>query len=225
MRNSFIDASKQLHQDNPGYGASQEYTDPRSMKHALTIPAAIKAAQNYISIKSILDHGTGQGGLVEVLNADKQLMLDVRGYDPGVSKFSEKPTSPFDIVTSVDVLEHIGREYIESTLIEINELTRKFFFFCIDLIPASKRVKDGRNAHFLIAPSDWWMQQIKSKFKIVTCIETGMAGDGSNYPMHLFGCGTNSMKHFSAMNNFLENVEIANKKWVWKDSILALRNY
>ena len=61
MENSFIEASKNLHNDNKKYGAASEYSDPKSMKFRLTIPAAIKAAQNIYPIQSLLDHGTGQG--------------------------------------------------------------------------------------------------------------------------------------------------------------------
>ena len=70
------------------------------------------------------------------------------------------------------------------TLNEIESLTSKFFFFCIDLLPASKKI-DGLNAHFLIAPSDWWVQQIKSEFPVMTIIEVGEMQDQSPYPMHL----------------------------------------
>lgn len=52
-------------------------------------------------------------------------------YDLCVAQFSEKPSQPFDIVSSIDVLEHISRENLSNTLFEISELTRKFFFFAL----------------------------------------------------------------------------------------------
>ena len=58
-------------------------------------------------------------------------------------------------MTSTEFLEHFVIDYIGSRLNEIVNLTENFFFFCIDLIPASKKLKDGRNAHTLIAPPDW----------------------------------------------------------------------
>lgn len=225
MDNSFIEASKQLHKDSKEFGASSEYSDPKSMKYLLTIPAAVKATQKVCPIGSLLDHGTGQGGLITTLEKDKDLEINAHGYDPGVPRFSKKPTPKYDIVTSIDVLEHIGRPYIYSTLQEISSLTEKFFFFCIDLLPASKRVSDGRNAHFLIAPSEWWIHQIKNEFKIITFIEAGAMPDGTDYPMHLFGCASNSMSNFKGMNAFLENVKIANKRWVLMKSGLNLLPY
>ena len=47
--------------------------------------------------------------------------------------------------------------------------------------------------------------------------------DGSSYPMHLFGCASNSRKYFKSMNAFLENVEIANKQWVRQDKRVIAR--
>ena len=173
MGNNYIEASKQLHSDNKKYGAASEYSKPDTMKFMLTIPQAIKASQEFSLIRSILDHGTGKGGLIETLNQHKELDIIAKGYDPCVPEFSELPSSKFDIVTSIDVLEHLGIDYVGSTISEINNLTENFFFFCIDLVPASKMLNDGRNAHTLIAPSDWWLQQIKNKFKIISCIEVG----------------------------------------------------
>ena len=223
MENNFIEASRQLHSDNKQYGAASEYSKPDTMKFRLTIPQAIKAAQEFSSITSILDHGTGQGGLIETLNQHKALKIVAKGYDPCVPEFSDLPASKFNIVTSIDVLEHLGIDYIGSTLNEIVNLTENFFFFCIDLIPASKKLKDGRNAHTLIAPPDWWLQQIKNKFKIVNCIEVGIMPDGSSYPMHLFGCASHSPKYFKSMNAFLANVEIANKQWLKRERYVETR--
>lgn len=110
--NHFINASVNIHKENPDYGSASEYSNPSSMKFKLTIPRAIKAAQKQCSIHSLLDHGTGQGGLIHSLSKDKDLELDLRGYDPAVEIFSEKPTSKYDIITSIDVLEHIGRPFI-----------------------------------------------------------------------------------------------------------------
>ena len=216
--NSFIEASKKLHADNERYGAASEYSKPDTMKHRLTIPKAIKESQKFSSIRSILDHGTGKGGLIEIINEHKELNVIAKGYDPGVPKFSELPSSKFNIVTSIDVLEHIGIDYIDSTIGEIANLTENFFFFCIDLIPASKKLSDGRNAHTLIAPPGWWLQQIKSKFKIINCIEVGIMPDGSSYPLHLFGCASNSRKYLKSMNTFLENIEVASKQWVRRNN-------
>ena len=91
-----------------------------------------------------------------------------------------------------------------------------FLFFCIDLLPASKHVGDRRNAHFTIAPSEWWTHEIRNEFKIVTSVEVGRMHDGADYPMHLLGCASNSIEHFKSMNRFLENVDAIKYQWVWQ---------
>ena len=207
-------ASKELHESSSDYGASKEYFNPYSMKALLTIDYAIARAQKIESIESFLDHGTGQGGLIEFIKSSTEAKVLAQGYDPCVEKYSEKPNRSFDIVTSIDVLEHIDRSSINELLSDIKSLTRKFFFFCIDLYPASKRLLDGRNAHILLAPPDWWAQQIKFHFPIMNCIEVGITEDGNPHPMHLFGCATNSMTHFDSMNEFLKGVKIANRQWI-----------
>ena len=214
--NTNTKASQELHKRNPKYGSISSYLDKDNFKYYLTIPDAIKNASIHTEISSLLDYGTGKGGLIKAVEQAKLPPMSITGYDPGVEKFSKIPTTPHDLVTSVDVLEHMDQTSIGFILQNISQLTAKFFFFCIDLVPASKKLSDKRNAHTLIAPPDWWSQQIKNHFLITTFIETGHLPDGSKYPKQLFGCATNSMLYFRAMNTFLENVKVANHKIIWK---------
>lgn len=215
MESSFVEASKSLHQNNPKYGKASEYERKGSMKYMLTLPQAVSNSQQKFGSTSLLDHGTGKGGLVQSLSKHLENSFKTEGYDPAVPEYSNKPTDKYDIVTSVDVLEHIGIGEIDNILKEISGLTNRFFFFCIDLLPASKKTKDNRNAHFLVAPSDWWIQKIKQQFRIISFIEVGDVDDGSIYPMHLFGCASNSMKHYEEMSHFLSNIKVANMRWIF----------
>ena len=185
------------------------------MKCQLAIPVATHVCIKQFGLTSFLDHGTGKGGLIQTLKKTFGQKLKVCGYDPAVPTFSERPKQKYDIVSSIDVLEHIGKSEIDDTLQDISSLTQKIFFFCIDLLPASKKMSDGRNAHFLIAPSEWWVQKIKNHFNAVTLVEVGELEDGSKYPMHLLGCATNSMKNYNLMCCFLANIKIAKCRWIW----------
>lgn len=223
--NNFIEASIELHKTNASYGKASAYSRKGSIKYELTIPNAIKAADRIQPIEYILDHGCGKGGLVKVINEDPAIKAQAYGFDPAVKDFSRLSRRNFDIITSIDVLEHIGREHIHATIADIKQLNTGFFFFCIDLVPASKKTADNRNAHFLLAPADWWAQQIKTHFRIVTAIEVGEMPDQSSYPIHLFGCATNSIKNFDAMTEFLRNVRVANKNWIWDPQLGGARLY
>ena len=215
MQSDFLKASKELHETNPDYGKASEYINKNSMKFGLTIPAAVNASIKQFGISSFLDHGTGKGGLVQILENTFKERLDVAGFDPAVEEYRKKPDKKYDIVTSIDVLEHIGIKEIDKTLEDIHRLTDKCFFFCIDLVPASKKIKDGRNAHFLIAPSEWWLQKIKQHFDVITCVEVGELENGSKYPVHLIGCAAKTMRDYKLTCSFLANVKIANMQWVW----------
>ncbi len=225
MTKEHISDSRELHRKYSTYGAASDYSNPNSHKYALTIPKAVKACQDLDpNISCLLDHGTGNGGLPKLLNESVPTIKAI-GYDPAVELFAQEIHQKFDIVTSIDVLEHISKEDINGILDQIRDATNKFFFFCIDLIPALKQTSDGRNAHFLLAPSDWWIGQLKNKFNIVSAIEVGELESGTKYPIRLFGCATNSMKNFRTMNRFLESVEIAQKRWIWTENGIVLKDY
>lgn len=225
MTQQHISDSRELHQKySTTYGAASEYSNPQSHKYGLTIAKAVQASLEIDpNISCLLDHGTGNGGLPKLLNQQVPAIKS-SGYDPAVQIFSQKTNQKFDIVTSIDVLEHICKSDIDSVLNEIREVTNKFFFFCIDLIPALKQTSDGRNAHFLLAPSEWWIGQLKNKFDIVSAIEVGELETGAKYPIRLIGCATDSVKNFRTMNRFLENVEIAQKRWIWTKEGILLKN-
>ena len=216
---SYLQASKDLHESNPNYGKASEYKKEDTMKFKLTIPQAFYKVREQYGTKSLLDYGTGKGGLIQVLQELSLPGSIICGYDPAVKEFQELPDDKFEVVTSIDVLEHINHKEIDRSLAEIQSLTRGFFFFCIDLFPASKKTQDKRNAHFLIAPSEWWIQKIKQHFDAITCVEVGELNDGSKYPMHLIGCATNSMKNYNPMCCFLANIKIANMRWVWTPEV------
>lgn len=113
---------------------------------------------------SVLDYGTGKGALVQRLRAELPKTLRVEGYDPAVEEFSTKPSQPADILTCLDVLEHIEMQSLDAVLRDIHTLTRNFCYLVIDLQPAKKILADGRNAHILLAPPEWWVSRISQLF-------------------------------------------------------------
>ena len=91
---------------------------------------------------------------------------------------------------------------------------QKFFFYAIDLIPANKKLSDGRNAHILLAPPDWWIQQITSKFSMNVCFQLGRLPDKSPYPLRLVGCATNKHLAFDDAVEFLNATGLTKRDWL-----------
>ena len=73
--------------------------------------------------------------------------IKIMGYDPAVDEWESKLDEPADILSCLDVLEHIEISSIDEVLNDIHKLTRRFCYLVIDLQPAVKTLSDGRNAH------------------------------------------------------------------------------
>jgi hypothetical protein len=108
---------------------------------------------------SLIDFGCGRGEIIPLLA--ELYNINAIGYDPGVAKFENIPTTPSESLTSTDVLEHVEPEMINYTLKTISKLFTKSAFLLIASYPAKKRLPDGRNAHLIIESFDWWKIKIE----------------------------------------------------------------
>ena len=149
---------QKLHKDSDKFGA-------RKNAGGLTdnMESAIKALSKQ-NVKSILDYGTGKGNFVQSLRKTLGSQYVIDGYDPAVKEWSKKATGKYDIVTCIDVLEHLEYDTIDKILCEIRDSTKLFSFLLIDLQPAVQYLANGRNAHTLLAPHDWWQAKISRYF-------------------------------------------------------------
>jgi len=215
---SHIEQSRILHNANSNFGAAESYSKEHEIKKLLNIPEAITSSNSnkWNSIKSVLDYGTGKGGLIKLIKAKCPSLSKVEGFDPAVKEYSKEPTQKFDLITCIDVLEHIDRASIANTLETIKKATNKFFFYSIDLVPAKKRLMDGRNAHILIAPPEWWSHLIAEYFTMNLSFQLGKLPDGTRYPVRLIGCATNQHIYYDGMINFINGTKLTEKEWVLK---------
>ena len=210
-----LEKSQLLHESDPNYSLPSGYSAQGNIKSAMKLPWALKSMYSKFAIQTFLDYGCGKNGLVTLLKSYKDFSsIDFRSYDPAVAEYADKPSGGFDIVTCIDVLEHISRGEISQVLCEISGLTRGFFFFAIDLVPAVKYLDDRRNAHILLAPGDWWCQQISSQFTCTRFFLPGCFESGEKYPMHLFGWATNSPNCQCMANSFFDSIGIFSREWV-----------
>ena len=163
-----------LHQHNSAFGNRHDAAGLASR-----LPAALQRMHELGLCHSVLDYGTGKGKLVERLRAECPAAIAVQGYDPAVPAYAERPSQPADILTCLDVLEHIELASLDAVLREIHSLTRQFCYLVIDLQPAVKTLADGRNAHILLAPPEWWTSRIAQLFPCIAAFpvyhESGLA--------------------------------------------------
>jgi len=122
---------------------------------------------------TILDYGSGKGGLYDKLPDDSlesawRAMPDwganvrVRCYDPGYSVFATLPNEHFDGVVCTDVLEHIPEDDIPWILDELFAYARRFVYASAACYPAAKNLPTGENAHCTVRDPDWWQMQFES---------------------------------------------------------------
>lgn len=114
---------------------------------------------------NILDYGSGPGRLKSKIEETHPGKYSITNYDPGIEEFSASPI-PHDFVVCMDVLEHIEPECIDNVLDDIKRVTLKGALLGITTIPAFTLLPDGRNAHILIQPFEWWKEKIESRFRI-----------------------------------------------------------
>jgi hypothetical protein len=141
--------------ENPGYGVA-------SLHYA---PLVARAMQS-IDADELLDYGAGKGRLGPALTELLGRALKVRHYDPAVPEWAASP-EPCRFVACIDVLEHIEPERIGRVLDDLKRVTAGIGVFTVHTGPAMKILADGRNAHLIQQPPDWWLPQLKSRFDVL----------------------------------------------------------
>tara|TARA_B100000674_G_scaffold498996_1_gene540881 strand:+ start:4843 stop:5481 length:639 start_codon:yes stop_codon:yes gene_type:complete len=151
--------NQELHSKRPDFGS-------RGGAGNKVISLAIKRFHELKLVNSVLDYGTGKGAYPKSL---KKLVpsLKVGAYDPAVEKFNKRPKRAYDLLTCFDVLEHVERDSVSAVLQDIKDLSVKIAYLQIDLQPAVKRLSSGKNAHIMLAPTDWWLAQVSPLFPVL----------------------------------------------------------
>ena len=154
---------------------TDEYRALLAYEHANTPGRWGTTAEMYVDtivshaegITDWLDYGAGSGGLTMALSsrhADKD--ISVTEYEPSRQNTVQPPAKPF--VACIDVLEHVEPEFIDDVLEDLHRVTQNIGYFTISCRPAAKTLKDGRNAHVLVQPPEWWENKIVKHFDIIS---------------------------------------------------------
>ena len=152
---------------------TKEYAELLAWEHANTPGKWGQTAKMYVPAivqhsrgkTQWLDYGAGHGGLGIAVREQYGDQIDIAEYEP--SRPNSLPPEPKPYVVCIDVLEHIEPDLIDNVLADLQRVTIEDGYFTISCRPASKILKDGRNAHILIQPPEWWQAKLKERFRIV----------------------------------------------------------
>lgn len=148
---AYLEEQRILHAAPRGYGQ-------RGYKWADTVLALAREH----ACESVLDYGCGQGSLARAVGAS----IQIREYDPAIEGKARLP-QPADLVVCTDVLEHVESDRIWNVMQHMASLTKRIAFVVISLVPASKVLSDGRQAHILLRSVEWWRIQCNAHGLVV----------------------------------------------------------
>lgn len=148
---AYVEEQRLLHRRPEGYGG-------KGSKWA----AAVLGLARELDATSVLDYGCGRGTLAATLRGlDDSGIIRVDEYDPAIKGKNALPSFA-DLVTCTDVLEHIEPACLDAVLAHLRALARKAVFVVVATRPASKFLSDGRNAHLIIEPAEWWLERVRA---------------------------------------------------------------
>ncbi len=145
-------------------------TSKRSMGGAKHASKVDEVASKW-GVETILDYGCGQGQFKQELENLRKDEYKIFEYDPGITGKEKLPESPVDLVMCADVLEHIEPDKIDNVIQHIYELSKMGCYLVISLCSTKVILPDGRNAHLLIKPVEWWIQKLLvHNWEVNSCI-------------------------------------------------------
>jgi hypothetical protein len=153
---------------SPEYKAQQEYLHKNTKYGVASIKYAPLVTEiiNRLEITHLLDYGSGS-----MMNLGKHIKpnhkLQYQAYDPAVDELSGLPV-PAQMVACIDVLEHIEPDCLDNVLDHIASLTEAVAFMTVHTGPAGKTLPDGRNAHIIQEPMEWWLPKFTQRFELQT---------------------------------------------------------
>jgi hypothetical protein len=150
MERTLISEYERKHQISR-YGATGHKSLPDILSHVIAL-----------SPRSIVDYGCGQSDLIFALAGRIPLERFAR-FDPAIPEFADKPKGRFDLLVSVDVLEHVPDGEIDVVAAEMAAMATDAILI-IDTGPATVTLSDGRNAHVSQHGGDWWADRLRPHF-------------------------------------------------------------
>lgn len=151
----YAEMNRQLHAALPDYGTAGH------IQAKYVIHLCRKYGQ-----KVVLDYGCGKGTLKPAV-AGLAPEITVLEFDPAIAGKDVLPSQSVDLIVALDVMEHIEPQHLGAVLQAMKDLKPKSVFLGISTHPANKILPDGRNAHLIVEPPEWWLAQLAPYFTTI----------------------------------------------------------
>lgn len=152
---AYLELQKEMHGRPEGYGDKGDRWAP-----------AVADLVSRFGATSVLDYGCGAGALMRALRPLVGAAVRLSEYDPAITGKDEWP-SPADLIVVTDVLEHVEPDRLSFALYCIHTLARRATFAVVSTRTASRTMADGRNAHLIVQPEEWWLESLEEAgFKV-----------------------------------------------------------
>lgn len=138
----------QFHETRADYGVSSG----RHVDFVLQVSKMLNS-------RDILDYGCGKAHL------QKGIPFPIQNYDPCMPEYSKRP-EPAEFVVCTDVMEHIEPDCLDAVLLDLQTLTKQLLLLNVACRPAAKFLPDGRNAHLIQEPPNWWLLKLLPLFDL-----------------------------------------------------------
>ena len=145
----------------------EDTAHPYGVASAQYAPMVAKIIDQY-AVDDLLDYGAGSRLTLIKTIAEQRLSkrkFNYHAYEPAIEMYSKTP-EPAEMVACIDVLEHIEPSCLDAVLDDLKRVTKKIGLFTVATVPAVKTLPDGRNAHLIIEPAEWWLPRITDRFML-----------------------------------------------------------
>ena len=118
----------------------------------------VLAFADELQASTVLDYGCGEGMLSEAAKPVRRIL----NYDAGVPGREGMP-KPVDLVVSTDVLEHVESDKLDNVLDHIFRIAHVAAYLVIATRPAKAILPNGKNAHLIVRPAEWWLDKLTAQ--------------------------------------------------------------
>jgi len=153
ISDSYLVEQQKLHK-NPKYGVA-----------SLSFAPVVRSLLRLGKCESLSDYGAGKCNLKKALHLRDGGKVRYQPYDPAFPEYGTP--RPADLVTCIDVLEHIEPASLDAVLSEISSISQRLAFLTVHTGPAKKVLTDGRNAHLIQESTSWWLSRFEPHFDIL----------------------------------------------------------